>query len=662
MMAKLLDYLKSLPKIYWIYTVVLLIAETIVLVQRPDQPGLYVSFSQLIPLGIALAFLVAFGIKKIIRQNFTRWLYGYSLVSFLFLAIDYNTADFNGAGHAGLVQIAATFLPIGLFWITLFIIWNAHHFKQKQSRKALLLASISWILYALAFPPLPLGLVAPFLLIPWFLVLTKFERNQAIFATFWSGFIYNSINYYWIYNVMNVETAPSGLILFGLFLLIVYFSAYNVLAAFAYTLAKNISIKGHKVFLWLYPIFFAGIEMTRTRGDFSFPWSHLGYAFGNHLELLQMLPYIGIFGYTILIVASNQIAAQAFINYDKNTPRKIQLKKMGIPLSIPLVIVLALFLQGSITLSKPEAAPFFNANEKGNPDIALVQPSIAQGAKWSKERFDNIVNKTLGMVTDSVESADLIVLAETAVPDYIRRQPLVIKRLHRLADQKSASVLVGALDYRRNEPGSIRTYDIYNSSFLFTPHTPAFPERYIKKHLVPFSERIPFDDIFPILNYVDLGEGDFVPGKETPVYGEFKWTPYICYDAIFGDLVREAIRAGSRLMVNITNDGWFGRSTAPYQHMNLVRYRAIENGMPVARLANSGISLFIDQYGHFDMNTDIFVDAVIQRKVPLKTRDTLYSHIGDSIETALLWIFLIYFLGVLILGLRRPLNPSKTTA
>ena len=159
---------------------------------------------------------------------------------------------------------------------------------------------------------------------------------------------------------------------------------------------------------------------------------------------------------------------------------------------------------------------------------------------------------------------------------------------------------------------------------------------------MPFSERIPFDDIFPILNYVDLGEGDFVSGKETPVYGPFKWTPFICYDAIFGDLVREAINAGSRLMVNITNDGWFGRSTAPYQHLNLVRYRAIENGMPTARLANSGISSFIDQYGHYDLNTDIFVDAVIQRKMQLKTRDTPYQHYGDSVETALLWFFALY--------------------
>ncbi|MBO7513196.1 MAG: apolipoprotein N-acyltransferase [Fibrobacter sp.] len=535
---------------------------------------------------------------------------------------------------------------MGLFWIILFARWNFRHIKTKESRTALILSCIAWGLYALAYPPMPLGPAALLILVPWFIVLSRFSRGQALFATFWSGMLYNSINYYWIYNVMHVETAPSGLILFGLFLLIAFFSAYNTLAGFVYTLAKNAPTKIRPILLVLYPVFYAGLEMTRTYGDFAFPWSHLGYVFGNSLELLQMLSYIGIFGYTILVIASNQAVAHALC--------KVQDIKKAIPvLAVPVSIFVLLLVHGSIVLSNPEAKPFYNAEAEGNPSIALIQPSIEQGAKWSKERFDNIVNKTLGMVNDSVkEHADIIVLAETAIPDHIRRQPGVIERFHEVADHKNAQLLTGALDYRRNPRGSIRKFDVYNASFLFTPGDFHFPKRYIKKHLVPFSERIPFDEIFPILNYVDLGEGDFVAGKETPVYEPFLWTPYICYDAIFGDLVREAIREGSRLMVNITNDGWFGRSTAPYQHLNLIRYRAIENGMPVARLANSGVSAFIDQYGHYDGNTEIFTDRVVQRKVPLKTRDTLYSHIGDIVEKFLLLFFAVYLLAAQLLSFK----------
>lgn len=635
--------IKALPRVFWIYTAILLVAEVFAFVRRPDTPGLYTFGAQYLPFIATIPFLF---FKKI-RKNYKQVLYFFALLSFIFLALDYNLGDAKGIGHAGLIQIVMTAVPIGLFWIILFARWNFKHIKDRSSRTALFLSSFAWGLFALAYPPMPLGPAALLLLVPWFIVLNRFTRGQAIFATFWSGMLYNAINYYWIYNVMHVETAPSGLILFGLILLIAFFSAYNTLAGFIYTLAKEAPAKIRPFLLVLFPVFYAGLEMTRTYGDFAFPWSHLGYVFGNSLELLQMLPYIGIFGYTILVVASNQAVA--------HTLCKVQDLKKAIPiLAVPVGIFILLLIQGAITLSRPEAQPFYNAENSENPTIALVQPSIQQGAKWSKERFDGIVSKTIGMVNDSIkEKTDLIVLAETAIPDHIRRQPQVIDLLHRTANEKNAFLLTGALDFQRNPPRSIRKFDIYNASFLFTPGDNGFPQRYVKKHLVPFSERIPFDEVFPILNYVDLGEGDFVAGKETPVYQPFKWTPYICYDAIFGDLIREAIRNGSRLMVNITNDGWFGRSTAPYQHLNLIRYRAIESGMPVARLANSGVSAFIDQYGHFDGNTEIFTDRVIQRKVPLKTRDTLYSHIGDTVEIMLLWFFAIYLLIALLSGIRR---------
>ena len=625
-MQKLIEALKPIPKIYWIYAALVLVAEIAIFVNRPDTPGLYTQNLQFAPIAVAAVFFVL----RPIRKNFRLSFYTYTAIAFFFLALDYLSKS-----HAGLIQISVTFLPAFLFWMLLFIRWNYRKIKEKESRQALALSLIAWGFYALAFPPLPLGPAALILLVPWFIVLNRCKRGTIMFATFWSGMLFNTINYYWIYNVMHVETAPSGLILFGLVLLIAFFSVHNVFAAFVYTLARSIKIKGKPWLLALFPLFYAGIEMTRTRGDFSFPWSHLGYAFGNQLELLQALSIIGIFGYTTIIIASNMIVEKGI--------RHEGIKKKW-PVLIPVFILAGLAIQGSIVLSRTDAQPFYIKEGDKAPNIALIQPSIAQGAKWSRARFDSIVDKTLGMAYDSVpDSTDIILMAETAIPDHIRRQPLVIRRLQKLANDKDAYVLTGALDHMRikNSDGP-RRYEIYNSSFMFSPGGHDGWQRYIKKHLVPFSERIPFDDIFPILNYVDFGEGDFVPGTETPVYDLYHWTPYICYDAIFGDLVREAAREGSRLMVNITNDGWFGRSTAPGNHLNLVRYRAIETGMPVARIANSGISAFIDQYGHYSHNTNLFETTVVQRKMQLKTRHTLYERIGDTVETALLWFFLIY--------------------
>ena len=655
-LIKIKSQVSVLPKIYRVYFAVLLLAELFTFSIRPDEPGLYSDLMQFLPFAIALGFLCS----RESRMHFRRHIYTYGILQFIFLALDYTLGDDTGTGHAGLYQIATLFIPLFIFWLVLFARWNVARFREFDSRRALLLSSIAWGLFAFAFPPLPLGPASLVLLVPWFIVLDRYNRNTAIFATFWSGMIYNTINYYWIYNVMNVDSAPSGLICLGVMLLIAFFSAYSVFAAFIYTLAKNIKFGGRAWLLALYPIFYAGLEMTRTRGDFAFPWSHLGYVFGNTLELLQALSIIGIFGYTALIIASNMIVAKAIESPWTRNTRDILAK---LPLAVPALIFAILVIHGNIVLNKPEAQPFYGADTPETPRMAMIQPSIEQGEKWSKARFDSITAKTFGMVNDSVQKGtDLIILAETAVPDHIRRQPATIKELHRLSERHHAGILTGALDFHRNKSGSPRKYDIYNASFLFTPEDPYSYQRYIKKHLVPFSERIPFDEIFPILNYVDLGEGDFVPGKETPVYEPFMWTPFICYDAIFGDLVREAINAGSRLMVNITNDGWFGRSTAPYQHLNLVRYRAIENGMPTARLANSGVTAFIDQYGHYDKNTEIFTDRVVSRKMQLKTRDTPYQHYGDSVETALLWFFAIYVLACFGLALinRRPAPACKT--
>lgn len=630
-----LTKLKALPKAYKIYVSVLVAIEFVLFLLRPNTPGLYTQIPQLLPIIAALPFLFV----KNARRPFSRYMNTYGIIIFAFLALDYLTRS-----HAGLFQIVATFIPMMLYWFSLFARWNAKLFKQKEARIALALATLSWGFVAFAFPPLPLGPAMLILLVPWFIVLNKYNRETAVFATFWASMVYNTVNYYWIRNVMNVETAPSGLIFLGLILLIAYLSLFNVLASFVYSTAKNLKIKGKAFLLVLFPIFYASIEVHRTTGDFAFPWNHLGYTFGNHLELIQALSIIGVFGYTILIVASNQIVAYAFL---------LKSRKKFALFAVPFVIFAALLIHGSCVLSAPEAAPFYNAQAQENPAIAMVQPSIAQGAKWSKERFDAIINKTFGMAMDSTKpGTKIILLAETAIPAHIRTQPEVIDRLHQMADMRNASILTGALDYKlvsrdRNNP---RRFEIYNASFLFTPGNNLFPQRYIKKHLVPFSERIPFDDVFPILNYVDLGEGDFVPGKETPVYGPYNWTPYICYDAIFGDLVREAISAGSRLMVNITNDGWFGKSTAPFQHLNIVRLLAVTYGYPVARLANSGVSAFIDQYGHYDQNTKIFETKVIQRKMPLKTRNTFYTVVGGVFERALLWFLVVYLVAVFALA------------
>ena len=218
-----LTKLKALPKAYKIYVSVLAAIELVLFFVRPETPGLYIQLPQLLPIIAALPFLF----MKNVRRPFSRYMNTYGIIVFAFLAIDYLTRS-----HAGLFQIVATFIPMMLYWFSLFARWNAKLFKQKEARIALALATLSWGFVAFAFPPLPLGPAMLILLVPWFIVLNKYNRETAVFATFWASMVYNTVNYYWIRNVMNVETAPSGLIFLGLILLIAYLSLFNVLASF----------------------------------------------------------------------------------------------------------------------------------------------------------------------------------------------------------------------------------------------------------------------------------------------------------------------------------------------------------------------------------------------------------------------------------------------
>jgi len=427
---------------------------------------------------------------------------------------------------------------------------------------------------------------------------------------------------------------PGAVIMAGLFLLISYFAIYNTVAAWLFVKARELRIRNVPVLVMLFPLMWSGLEATRAFGDFSFPWSPLGMIFGQQVVWLQALAWIGVFGYSALVILANMAVAYAF------------LQRRWVVAVLPALILAGLWLHGNYVLSSPEAKPFYVEPGTDTLRIALVQPSIHQTKKWSRGYYDSVMQKTWSMIdTMTAEDLDLLVLPETAIPDFIRMRRGEQAHFKRYSAEKQLPVFVGALNHDRKGPPP-RRYNYYNAAFLFSPDGERM--EYRKVHLVPFSERLPFDDVFPLLNYVDLGEGDFTPGDSLPVLQPGGWTPLICYEAIYGDIVRRAVRGGARLIVNITNDGWFGLSTAPGQHLGLVRYRAIESGIPVARCANSGISGFIDVWGHYAETTDLFVERIVRKTLALKVRPTLYARIGDWVEIGLFTFFFVWSIVVLV--------------
>ncbi|HKP97013.1 MAG TPA: apolipoprotein N-acyltransferase [Fibrobacteria bacterium] len=497
--------------------------------------------------------------------------------------------------------------------------------------------SLSGIAWAFCYPPFPLGPLAFVVLLPAFFASLRLGTRQAFLYHFAAGLGYNTVMYWWIYNVIKV--GPAFVIGAGLVLLILYLSFYNALLGWLFRI-----LAGKPYGLFAYPLLWGGMEVVRTLGEMSFPWNDMGYALGHWPSLIQSVSYLGIFGLSMAVIACNCLVFAAW---------RLRGRMRWAAAAGAAAIPAALAAAGMASLARPEPS------HPPTLDISLVQPSIPQTKKWDEDYFREVMDKTWatmeGTLKDGslVKGTDLIVLAETAVPDFLRTRADLYDHFRRKARESGADILVGALDYvPDNKP--YHTYLFYNSAFLF----PGEPGRqtvlqYSKLRLVPFSERLPFDDVFPIINYVNLGEGDFSTGADYEIWTRgVRYAPSICYEIIYPDFARGARRRGAQLLVNITNDGWFGRSNAPYMHANIARFRAIETGAPIARCSNAGISVFYDYKGRVLGKTRLSEVTVLRRKVPLISRDTWYLRHGDAVEAFLAWAFVPGFLGCWFLAWR----------
>lgn len=497
--------------------------------------------------------------------------------------------------------------------------------------------SMAWLLLgalllALAYPPIPLGLLAFVALVPMFLGTARLKPGQAFFRNFLAGLLFNTAMYWWIYNVIAV--GPGLAIGGGLLLLVLFLSLFNGLQGWLFRMC--LEFRGG---LWFFPCLWAGLEVARAYGQMSFPWNTLGYALGQELPLIQAARHVGVYGISMAIVAVNLLLYAAWRNAGK---RRLAFAAAAV------MIPLALWVDGRWRLHSPTPA-------QPSLDIALVQPSIPQTKKWEETYFLEVMQKTWNamdaLFADS-KGIDLVVLPETAIPDFIRTRVEVVKAFQSRSDSLRSPILLGALDYVNNKK-PWREYVFYNSAFLFRPGRDTLMQ-YSKLRLVPFSEKLPFDNIFPVINYVNLGEGDFSEGKGQSVWGgDTAYSPSICYEVIYPEHVREARRSGAKMLINITNDGWFGRSNAPYQHANIARFRAIEVGAPMARAANTGISVFYDYRGQDLGHTRLMQNTLLRRSLPRHHESTFYLRHGDFLEALWLWTFLGGFAGFVVLAIRK---------
>jgi apolipoprotein N-acyltransferase len=461
-------------------------------------------------------------------------------------------------------------------------------------------------LLALAFPRTDWALT-PWLMVAPLLVVAVMTPPR---AAFWWGLLYGGVFFLVLLRWLNFtfriySTIPGPLVFLPTVLLAGYCAFWLGGVAWAVSrLARRHSIGWA---LLAAPFFWVAGEWLRGHLFGGFPWGTLAYSQYLHLRVIQVAELTGVHGVSFLIVAVNAAVAGCLV---------LTWRRAVAGAALAGVLLAAALVFGSVRLSQTVARP--------TGRVTVMQPSIEQPVKWEPRHTQETLAIYFALMRQAAaEKTQLLVWPETASPTVLRQDPQLVAALTRVSAELGIPLLVGSID-AAGDPPRFR-----NTAFLLTDQ--GLVGRYDKIHLVPFGEFVPLSGVIGFVR----GWAEFIselePGTRTVVF-QGPPAPYgvvICYEGIFPDLVRNFVRDGARLMVNMTNDAWFGRTSGPEQHLTMYPFRAIEHRVSVVRAANTGVSAFIAPSGQIVRRLGLFQRGLLTETVPLRVGTTLYTRLGD---------------------------------
>jgi apolipoprotein N-acyltransferase len=363
-----------------------------------------------------------------------------------------------------------------------------------------------------------------------------------------------------------------------------------------------------------FPVAWTAVEWAvGHQGDIRFPWLGIGTSLADAPLLVQWADIAGARGVTFWLAWCNVMIVEGLL---PTVGARRAVARRLVPLALTLVAALAYGLWRERTLPTRAVAV-----------VGLVQPNEGFWEKWVPAHEDSVVAKLIALTRQLERQAplDLVVWPEAAIPGYFVNHPQWDEAIGRVARDDHLPILTGGLDV---ELGGRQPYPYFNAAFYYDSTGTRDSVAYRKHYLVPVVERVPF--IPP--QWIQLKWfGGFGKGVWLPVYGRpgARFGVLICYESAFEDLPRTYRRLGADFLVNITNDAWFGHTSAPFQHASMLVLRAIEARMGVARAANSGISEFVDPFGRVYRATQLGTEAIVADQVRTSDVTTLYARWGD---------------------------------
>ena len=481
-----------------------------------------------------------------------------------------------------------------------------------MSRRSLALAVLSGCLLAASLPGPGYSFLAWFSLVPLLIALRGLSVRSGLLLSFVFGLAFFCGTVSWVFNSIHVHgrvpllTASIITFLFCCALAL-FFAPFGAAVVHVRTTRPGL------VFLAA-PAVWTALELSRTHLFSGFPWMLSGYSQYRMLPIIQIADVAGVYGISFIIVLVNISIVEL-----------ISIRKRFALLLTTSVVLIAVLAYGYYRMSAHTG--------NGAITVTVVQGNIDQDKKWDPAHQSEVIATYKRLTLKAVEQKpDLVIWPETATPFYFEgpHQPLT-DDLRKFVRSSGNPLIFGSPTYENKDRRLLR-----NSAFLLDRDgmTKAV---YHKVHLVPFGEYVPLKKslLFFVDKIVQASE-DFQAGSKNTLMmvrirqgNEVAIGAVICYEIIFPGLVRGFVNSGATIMANITNDAWFGRTSAPYQHFSMAVFRAVENRVPIARAANSGISGFIDSTGRILATSNIFTEACLTRSLTPSATRTFYTRYGD---------------------------------
>jgi apolipoprotein N-acyltransferase len=488
------------------------------------------------------------------------------------------------------------------------------------------LAVASGLAMGLAFPKFDYGLLAWVSLVPLFYVIEGESMRRVFWWAYLQGFAANVVSLYWIpiplHDFADVHFAFA---IFPMFALAAIVGINSAVAIWAGELvARRMRIPS----VITMPIAWTALEWFRTYVPASFPWNLLGYTAYRNLELIQFAEFTGVYGVSALIVFFNAVVYVVIF-------RRGAYRLQTVCLSVLTAMMIALVAFGAWRISDLRDAP-----QSGSFKVAMVQGNIPQSLKWDPKFLPESYGVYQDETADAAKrGADLIVWPEAAAaflfqpddqyPAMLAGDAAYRTALLTLAKTQGKPLLFGAPALAQIDG----RFGIYNRAYMVSLNGQGEVDaHYDKIELVPFGEYVPARAILGFfVNKIVNGMGDLIPGKEQTLFSfnGAKLGILICYESIFPDLTRREVNEGADVLVNITNDAWYGESSAPYQVLAMAAMRSVETKVPMVRVANTGISALIEPSGQITNRTPLFKRGTEIVDVSWRPVRTLYTIVGD---------------------------------